>query len=327
MKKMNIAVLMGGMSSEHEISLISGQNVLDCLNKEKYNIVPIIISKRGEWSVLDRRATMDKALEGIDVVFNALHGEYGEDGKIQGLLDCFGIKYTGSGVLASALGMDKIKSKELFEKHGFLVPKYTVLKRGEVFNKKFKGKLVVKPSSLGSSVGISIVEKREDLKKATDKAFEHCDTVIIEEYIKGREMTCGIIDPAPEQVRCGASAVKKQEILALPVTEIIPPPGRFFDYEVKYDGSTQEITPARIDKKLTKKIQDLAIKAHQALGCKGYSRVDFIVKNKKTPYILEVNTLPGLTKESLLPKAAKAAGIEFPQLLDIIINNAYGLVV
>ncbi len=324
---------MGGMSSEHEISLISGQNVLDYLDKEKYNIVPIIISKRGEWSVLDIKATMDKALEGIDVVFNALHGEYGEDGKIQGLLDCFGVKYTGSKVLASALGMDKIKSKELFEQAGFLVPKHIILNRGEVFNKKFKGKVVVKPSSLGSSVGISIVEKREDLKKATDKAFERCDTVIIEEYIKGREMTCGIIDN-----------FRDQEYFALPITEIIPPPGRFFDYEVKYDGSTQEITPARIDKKLTKKIQDLAIKAYQVLGCKGYSRVDFIVKgNKIYPapfigkhkkpkasddlercrvYILEVNTLPGLTKESLLPKAARAVGIEFSELLDIIINNA-----
>jgi D-alanine--D-alanine ligase len=310
MRKINLAVLMGGMSSEHEISLISGQNVLNYLNKEKYNITPIVISKKGEWWVNDAKKTIDEALKGIDVVFNALHGEYGEDGKIQGLLDCFSIKYTGSGVLASALGMDKIKSKELFERGGILTPKHTILKRGEDFNKKFRGKLVVKPASLGSSVGISIVEKGEDLKKAIDKAFEHCDTVIIEEYIQGRETTCGIIDD-----------FRGQEYFALPITEIIPPPGRFFDYEVKYDGSTQEITPARIDKNLTKKIQDLAIKAHQILGCKGYSRVDFIIRGNKI-YILEANTLPGLTKESLLPKAAKAAGIEFAELLDIIVNNA-----
>ncbi len=321
MNKLNIAVLMGGMSSEHEISLISGQNVLDCLDKEKYNIRKIIITKKGEWSVSGRKATVDEALQGIDVVFNALHGEYGEDGRIQGLLDCFGVKYTGSGVLASALGMDKIKSKELFEQAGLLVPRHIVLKRGEDFNKKFRGKFVVKPSSLGSSVGISIVDRQENLKRAIDKAFKKCKEVILEEYIQGREMTCGVLDPAPEQVRYGARSVKKQEILALPVTEIIPPPGRFFDYEVKYDGSTQEITPARIDNKLAKKIQDLAIKAHQILGCSGYSRADFIIKSNNI-YVLEVNTLPGLTKESLLPKAAKISGIEFPELLDIIINNA-----
>ena len=329
MRKINLAVLMGGMSSEHEISLISGQNVLDYLNKEKYNITPIVISKKGEWWVNDVKKTIDEALEGIDVVFNALHGEYGEDGRIQGLLDCFSVKYTGSGVLASALGMDKIKSYELFKFHGLLIPKSVTLK-------KFK-KCVVKPSCLGSSVGISIVSNKTDLEKAIEKAKEKCDKVIIEEYIEGLEVTCGIIDN-----------YKGQEHFALPVTEIVPPPGRFFDYQVKYDGSTQEITPARIDKNLFNKIQGQAIKAHQILGCKGYSRVDFIVKgNKIHPapfadkhkksrasdtercrvYILEVNTLPGLTSESLLPKAAKAAGIEFLQLLDIIINNAYGLVV
>lgn len=302
MKKLNIAVLMGGISSEHEISLISGQNVLDYLNKEKYNVTPIVISKAGEWLINDARKTIDEALKGIDVVFNALHGEYGEDGKIQGLLDCFGVKYTGSGVLASALGMDKPRSYELFKLHGLTVPKAVTLKN-------FK-KCVVKPSCLGSSVGISIVSDKKDLKKAIEKAKEKCDEVIIEEYIDGLEVTCGIIDN-----------YKGQKHFALPITEIIPPPGRFFDYEVKYDGSTQEITPAKIDKNLAKKIQETTRKAHQILGCKGYSRTDFIIWGNRV-YILEVNTLPGLTKESLLPKAAKIAGIEFSELLDIIINNA-----
>ena len=262
MEKLNVAVLMGGMSSEHEISLISGQNVFEHLDRKKYRVKSIVISKKGDWSISGREMAIDKALRGVDVVFNALHGEYGEDGRIQGLLDCFGVKYTGSGVLASALGMNKIKSYELFKLHGLTVPKAVTLKN-------FK-KCVVKPSCLGSSVGISIVSDKKDLKKAIEKAKEKCDEVIIEEFIDGLEVTCGIIDN-----------FRGQEHFALPVTEIIPPPGRFFDYEVKYDGSTQEITPARIDKKLTKKIQDLAIKAHQALGCKGYSRVDFIVKGNK----------------------------------------------
>lgn len=301
MKKLNIAVLMGGMSSEHEISLISGQNVLKYLDRKKYRVKPVIISRQGDWSIGGRIA-VDKALKGVDVAFNALHGEYGEDGCIQGLLESFGVKYTGSGVLASALGMDKIKSYELFKLYGLNVPK-------SVTEKDFK-KCVVKPSCLGSSVGISIVDNKKDLKMAINKAKERCDTVIIEEYIDGHEMTCGIIDN-----------FKGQKHFALPVTEIIPPPGRFFDYEVKYDGSTQEITPARINGSLNKKIQEAAINAHQILGCRGYSRTDFMVRKNKI-YVLEINTLPGLTKESLLPKAAKVAGIEFPDLLDIIIKNA-----
>jgi len=315
-KKLNIAVLMGGMSSEHEISLISGQNALKYLDRQKYTVKPIIISKQGEWTMGGRQVAVDKALKGVDVAFNALHGEYGEDGCIQGLLESFGVKYTGSGVLASALGMDKIKSKELFQHHGLNVPESIVLDKesdsSKINFKKLGNILVIKPAYLGSSVGISIVDNKDknELRKAINKALERCNEVIIEDFIDGLEATCGILEN-----------VKGQKCFALPVTEIIPPPGRFFDYEVKYDGSTQEITPARINRSLTKKIQEAAINAHRILGCRGYSRTDFIVRKNKI-YVLEINTLPGLTKESLLPKAAKIAGIEFPDLLDIIIKNA-----
>ena len=174
MHKLNIAVLMGGMSSEHEISLISGQNVLDYLDKNKYNTIKIIISKKGEWMVNNQRKTIDEALRGIDAVFNALHGEYGEDGKIQGLLDCFGISYTGSGVLASALGMDKIRSRELFRANSLVVPEYAILSsKIKNFIKKFK-RIVVKPSYLGSSVGVSIVDSKDKtaIKQAIGKALE-----------------------------------------------------------------------------------------------------------------------------------------------------------
>lgn len=332
MKKITVAVLMGGVSSEHEISLISGQNVFKYLDRKKYRVKSIIISKKGDWSVSSREMAIDKALKGVDVVFNALHGEYGEDGRIQGLLESFSVKYTGSGILASALGMDKVKSRELFNQQGLHVPGYIVLEKATWFKKiyhflsdrkksdifkKFK-KLVIKPSCLGSSVGVSIIENKDKkgLDKAIKKVLKRCSTVIIEEYISGREMTCGVLDN-----------VKAEKHFVLPVTEIIPPPGRFFDYEVKYDGSTQEITPARIDRKLAKRIQEAARLAHRVLGCRGYSRTDFIVKNNKI-YVLEINTLPGLTKESLLPKAAREAGIEFSELLDIIIKNALqGLVV
>jgi len=335
-KKLNLVVLMGGMSSEHEVSLNTGENIIKFLDKRKYNIKPIVINKKGDWLVVGRKKTVDETLKGVDVVFNALHGEYGEDGGIQGLLDCFNVPYTGSGILASALGMDKVRSRELFKIYGLIVPKYVVIKEKlkclKLSFEHFGRKLVVKPSRLGSSIGISVINNtnKGDLKKAINKAFKKCDEVIIEEYINGREMTCGIIENT-----------RRQEHYALPVTEIIPPNGKFFDYDVKYDGSTQEITPARIDKNLAKKIQEQAIKAHQILGCRGYSRADFIIaqnatclparlpdgqarQERKTQniYILEVNTLPGLTKESLLPKAAKEIGVGFPELLDIIINNA-----
>lgn len=323
MPKKNIAVLMGGMSSEHEVSLNTGKNVVKYLNKRKYNIKPIVINRKGEWLINQRKTAVEKALKGIEVVFNALHGEYGEDGRIQGLLDSLDIAHTGSGVLASAIGMNKVVSRKLFESCGLNVPKAVIIQDVSECLKqsltRLGEKIVVKPSCLGSSVGINIINRKhkQELKRAISQAREKCSKVIIEEFIPGLEVTCGILDPGRHQ----------DKILALPVTEIIPPDGKFFDYKVKYDGSTQEITPARINKKLSKTIQEQAIKAHQVLHCKGYSRIDFILKNKKTPYILEVNTLPGLTSESLLPKAAKQAGIEFSKLLDIIIRNALGPVV
>lgn len=321
-KKLNIAVLMGGKSSEYEISLDTGQNVLEYLDSKKYRVTSIIITKKGDWLVGGRKKPIYQALRHIDVVFNAMHGEFGEDGKIQGLLECHGVPYTGSGVLASALGMDKPRSYELFKSCGLTTPRNIIIDKKYFYRganadnyaelmRKLSKKLVVKPSCLGSSVGISIVSNKKDLKKAINKAMEKCNEVIIEEFIEGLEVTCGIIEN-----------IKKKKYFALPLTEITPPDGRFFDYEVKYDGSTQEITPARINKNLTSTIQEQAIQAHQSLGCRGYSRVDFILKNNKIPYILEVNTLPGLTSESLLPKAAKSAGIEFSKLLDIIIANA-----
>lgn len=324
MPRKNIAVLMGGMSSEHEVSLNTGKNVVKHLDKQKYRIRTITISKNGGWIVNGKKIGIEQALEGIEVVFNALHGEYGEDGRIQGLLDCIGIPYTGSGVLASAVGMNKVISRNLFESRGLKIPQAAIVQDASQCLKqnlaRLGKKLVIKPSCLGSSVGIKIIDSRDKkgLKQAISQAREKCNKVIIEEYIPGLEVTCGILDPGPDD---------KNKILALPVTEIIPPNGKFFDYKVKYDGSTQEITPARINKKLSKTIQEQAIKAHRSLECRGYSRVDFILKNKKIPYVLEVNTLPGLTSESLLPKAAKEAGIEFSKLLDIIIRNAFGPVV
>jgi len=321
MRKLKVAVLMGGKSSEYEISLATGENVVESLDKNKYQVKPIIITKRNRWTYQGRVIEPEKALKGINIVFNAMHGQYGEDGTVQGILEFLGVPYTGSDVLASALAMNKIKSRELFRLNGLLTPpslvlnKFTWLKEPKKAQKiiaKISLPAVVKPSNLGSSVNVFIARKRKEFKPAFEKIFKTSDNLLLEKYLDGLEVTCGVLEN-----------FKGQSCYALPVTEIVPPAGHFFDYQVKYDGQTQEITPARIDRNLTKKIQRVAQRAHQILGCRGYSRADIIVKNRKV-YLLEVNTLPGLTRASLVPRAAQVAGLEFPQFLDKLIGLALG---
>ena len=334
---MKVGVLMGGPSSEHEVSLATGQNVLEGLDRSKYEPVAVKIVKSGQWFLnpapnlsADRQqkgrvwcgaggkpTTPEQVFKSCDVVFNALHGYYGEDGKIQALLDYNKVRYTGSGVASSAIAMDKFHSRELFKLAGFNVPKTLKLLKGENYsarlqffiNKIIRLPVVVKPCSNGSSVGVAIVEEASGLNKAVFAAFKLDKEVLVEEFIKGRELTCGVLD----------------SIGALPVTEIIPVKShKFFNYQAKYKtGHANELTPAPLDDILYKKAQDLAVRAHQILGCRGYSRTDMILKNGNgTIYVLETNTLPGLTKNSLLPKAAAVAGLSFSQLLDHIISNS-----
>lgn len=329
---------MGGRSQEHEVSIISGTEVVNHLSKKKYNIFPVVISKDGKhWQLTSRKsinsvnnplhlkdtnhelmlsykkvfASLSDIPKKIDLVFIAMHGPFGEDGTIQGLLDLAGIKYTGSGVLASALGMDKLMFRKIMQHEGIQIPKYVSLKRGES-TKKVKetlGKLpyFVKPDNQGSSVGTSIVKTYKELNKALNIAWKFCDTALIDEYLTGTEITCAIVgndDPG-----------------VLPLIEIQPKKGSYFDYDSKYlEGGSKEIVPARISTSLTKRIQKLAIRTHVAIGCKGFSRVDFILKENKTPYVLEINTIPGLTPMSLLPKAASASGMTYSKLLDKIIQ-------
>lgn len=331
MRKLNIAVLMGGKSSEHEVSLETAKNIIENLDKSKYNIRPILITKENKWKTGSRISTnpitnfheyeniaIEEALKDIDVAFIAMHGEYGEDGALQGLLEFMGVPYTGSGVLASALAMDKVRAKELFRLNGILTPSDIIIKKENAGDASLLKKildaitppLIVKPASLGSSVGVSIIEDLKDFPPAIENICGklNCDA-ILEEYIRGREVTCGILEN-----------YNNQKHFALPITEIAPV-HKFFNYEAKYDGTTREITPADLAATLAKKIRETAIKCHKILGCKGYSRTDMIIKNGQI-YVLELNTLPGLTAESLLPKAAAAAKLTFLKLLDIIIDNA-----
>jgi D-alanine-D-alanine ligase len=293
MKKLSLALLSGGISSEREVSLHSGEQVYEALDKDKYDI------QRYDPKTDLPRLIKDAAQ--IDVALIILHGPYGEDGTVQGLLDLLHIPYQGSGVLGSSLAMNKAATKLMYEKAGIPVPPYVI------YNRQLGMPLVVKPVVGGSSVGMSIVREVSDLQGAVEKAFEFDTAVMVEGYIDGVELTGGVIG--------------NSDLEAFPLIEIIPDQEHdFFDYEAKYtSGITQEICPARIDEELTLQAQTLAKKSHQALFCRGYSRTDLILKDRDM-YVLETNTIPGMTATSLLPQAAQAAGLSFTKLLDRLIE-------
>lgn len=317
MSSIRVGVLRGGPSLEHEVSLKTGESVLRNL-PEYYSAKDIFISKEGEWHLDGKPAHQERIFRQVDVIFNALHGEYGEDGKVQQLLEVFGVPYTGSGVLASALGMNKILARQAFKSAGLKVPSgfEIVLENGfaETAKKIFKNMpppWIIKYPSGGSSVGVSIARSFGDLAGALEKVSSFSSKILVEEYIKGREATCGVIDE-----------FRNQKHYALPVVEIIPPAkNEFFNYDAKYGGETRELCPANFDMATKKEIEKLAMVAHNSIGARHYSRSDFIV-SKKGIYILEINTLPGLTAESLLPKALSAVGSSHKELLEHLIKLA-----
>ncbi len=312
-KRLNVLVLCGGPSSEREVSIKTAEMVLKNLDKTKYAASLGAIGKDGKWRLGSRSVPIGEALKIItskfDFVFIAMHGAFGEDGRLQAILESINIPYSGSGVLSSAMAMDKGVSNMLYSSVGLNVPEYAVLdKKTPDKNIKFSFPAVVKPADGGSSVGISIVRAKKDFRAAFKKAFKESGRVMVQKYIKGKEFTCGIIEG------------KDGKLFPLPPTEIIPQSSAFFDYKAKYEkGGSIEITPARLSKEKTKEIQKLAMVAHQSLGCSGMSRSDFILNNSKF-YILETNTIPGMTETSLLPQAAAAAGINFSALLDMMIS-------
>lgn len=304
MQKKNIALIYGGISSERDVSLSSGRQVHDALDKEKYAIQTYDPATDIPRLVADANK--------IDCALIILHGPYGEDGTIQGLLDLLDIPYQGAGVLGSAVAMNKLLSKQLYALAGLTVPPYAVIRRGEdsdmvALVDQLGLPLVVKPVETGSSVGMSIVRDAKDLATAVEEALDYGPTVLIEAYIQGTEITCGVMG--------------NDELEALPLIEIIPGKDHeFFDYTAKYEpGASQEICPARLDAELTQKAQTCALTAHKALFCQGYSRTDMILKDGAY-YILETNTIPGMTATSLFPQSAKAAGMTFSQLLDRLIE-------
>lgn len=317
--KINVAVLRGGPSSEYDVSLITGAAVFEHL-PEKYKAHDILIDKKGVWHRGGTPKTPHKALHNIDVVINAMHGEFGEDGKVQHILDGLNVPYTGSKTLASALGMNKMLSKKTFIEAGIMTPEslyvesdgYLELDAEEIF-KTFPMPVVVKPNAAGSSVGVSIAHDFASLLMGLKKASLISGQILVEQYIEGREATCGVIEN-----------FRGKDIYTLLPIEIVPQKDQtFFDYESKYSENkgAREDCPGNFNKKTTALIQDMAIAAHKALGLRHYSRSDFIVSPRGV-YILETNSLPGLTPQSLLPKSLAAVGSSFPEFLDHLVGLA-----
>ena len=306
MEKIKLALLSGGISSEREVSLNGGAQVYEALDKGKYDIV--------QYDPATDLALLVNDARNIDVALLILHGPHGEDGTVQGLLELLNIPYQGAGVLGSSVAMNKFVSKRLYRQAGIPTPEFLSFSRLDKVDialcvEELGLPMVVKPVSAGSSVGMSIVKNAGDLGAALEKAFEQDTDVLLETYIKGLELTCAVIG--------------NLDVEALPVIEILPGEGHeFFDYDAKYlAGRTQEICPARIDDSVREKVQELAVEAHKALFLRGYSRTDMILSDDGV-MVLETNTIPGMTKTSLLPQAAKVSGYSFTQLLDRLIELA-----
>lgn len=328
MKKIKIAVLSGGPSSEHEVSLKSAQNIIRNLDSDKFDILDIKISKDGIW--IDQATAQEHTEEDglkyleenhVDLVFIIIHGEYGEDGTIQKLLETRGLKFVGSGSHPSSVAMDKVASSRILSDSKLNVPSYISINIEEWKDSSekfitavvdaFSFPVVVKPVDRGSSVGITIVAKQDDLESALTQSFEYSNNVMAQEFIKGREFTCAVIE--------GANG----EVTPLVPTEILFDRNHdFFDYSAKYvPGASIEVTPPNLPAEKISEIQRSAVRAHVSLNCSHISRSDFLLADDVL-YILEVNTLPGMTETSLLPQGAEAAGIAFPMLLEILIEAA-----
>ncbi len=296
-----IGVLMGGVSAEREISLRSGKAIVKALRDRGYDVCTIDVG----YDIAERLIS-----EQMRAAFIALHGRFGEDGTIQGMLEIMRIPYTGSGVLASALSMDKITSKRIFSAHAIPTPASHILHEAEGAKEaleklSFPFPVVVKPASEGSTIGVGIVHDKQGLAQAIEQARRYDHRLILEKYIEGKEITLGVLNGKP-----------------LPIIEIAPK-GGFYDYQAKYtEGETEYILPPRIPSKAYEEAERIGLEAYQALGCEGCSRVDMMTDGKGEIFVLEVNSMPGMTETSLVPKAAHSAGIDFPELVERILKGA-----
>jgi len=349
-EKIRVAIIFGGKSAEHEISIISAKNVIDAINKEKYEPIPIGIDKDGSWYLNEQSkfilessnpklAKINKANEKvalvptnnsnklmsitsnenkgkIDVAFPILHGTYGEDGSIQGLFRMANVPYVGADVLGSAVGMDKDVLKRLLRDANIPTPKFEVFDKSNIKNTSFEeltqkigSPMFIKPTNLGSSVGISKVSNKDEYKKAIEIAFRYDKKVIIEESITGREIECSVLG-------------NEEPIVSLPGEIVVN--SEFYSYETKYldeNAASLEI-PAKLPEDIIKKIQEYAVKTFKVLCCQGMARVDFFLRNNTEILVNEINTIPGFTKISMYPKLWEASGISYAELIDRLIQLA-----
>jgi D-alanine--D-alanine ligase len=317
MSRKKIGVIRGGPSSEYDVSLKSGQAVLKHL-PNKYEVIDIFIDKDGQWHYNGLPVKPEDIFHKLDVVFNALHGEFGEDGKIQQLMDQFGVKYTGSQALASALGMNKIQSKKIFKNCGLKTPFGMEFRKGDSSIEEFQQRIfrtmplpvIIKPADKGSSVGVTKAKNFEEIGFGLTSAFAVSDLVMAEEFISGKEATCGVV-----------SNFRGCDVYSLMPVEIRQPdPTAVFSYDEKYSGATLEVCPGNFSAEEKKILQEAAAIAHKSLGLRHYSRSDFIVSPKRGVYILETNTLPDLTEHSLLPKSLAAIGCTLADFFEHLIQ-------
>jgi D-alanine-D-alanine ligase len=326
-KRLRVAVIMGGRSSEHDISLASARSVLESLDPNRYEVRPVEIGRNGQWEVGPPRGLAElgkggerlpvplngspQPFEGVDVVFPVLHGPFGEDGTVQGFLELAGVAYVGAGVTASALCMDKDLFKAVMRDKGIpVVDSITVLERNrDRAANPFGFPVVIKPARLGSSVGISVVKTPEEFSRALDLAFEHDEKVLIEEHCAGVEVECSVLgNEAP--------------IASIP-GEIVPLVSDWYDFSAKYDeGGMDLIVPPRLDDATIARVQELAVAAFVASDCEGMARVDFFVREDGEVVVNELNTIPGFTATSVYAKLFEASGISYGELLDRLVDLA-----
>lgn len=327
--KLRVGLFFGGTSEERKVSLRTGQTIAGYLDPKKYDVIPVEIDSSGKWLIdsptirfigravhtkkapTRELAPVEKNARGtLDVALLALHGPGGEDGTIQGMLELLGVPYTCSGVLASSLAMDKFRAKRLLSAGGVPVLPDVLIRKGGKLPRFKKGGIVIKPNKMGSSLGVTIVKKKTQFKKALTAAFKYDDELLIEPYIEGPEITVGVLG--------------NSDPVALPTIEIIPwDKSEFYDYGAKYEkGGSEHVIPARITRAQQKEVQRLAVLAHEIIGGRGVTRSDFMLAPNGQFYFLEINTIPGMTPTSLVPQAAAAAGITFPRLLDKLIKLA-----
>jgi len=315
-----VGVLRGGPSKEHDVSLKTGAAILANLPEERFAVRDIYIDKQGQWHDRGRITTPERVLRQIDVAFVGLHGEYGEDGEVQKILERFGVPYTGSNPFSSYLAMHKLMSKMRASEEGIRSPEFRHIEHNEDceaivldITRTFHQPVVVKPIGWGSSVGVSVVGGYAAVLSAIQKLFsEGTRSVLVEEYVRGQEATIGIVE-----------GFRGEDLYALPAIEIIPPAGDFFSHDSKYSGATQEVCPGNFSRVTVEELQRLARVMHRSLGLRHYSRSDFIVAPSGI-YYLETNTLPGLTPESLMPKSLAAVGVSFSDFLSHVVNLALG---